>query len=179
MSPRPRSRLLAFVLASSVVVLLPARAGANEASRATASRQDPLAAKVVRIEPVAKVELPSRGELAARAAVQQVGIAYHWGGETPANGFDCSGLVRWAYRQVGLDLPHSSYALYDVGRPVAAGKLAPGDILFFAGLGHVGLYVGHGRMVHAPQTGRDVEIVSLGGSSYGASYVAARRVTPS
>jgi cell wall-associated NlpC family hydrolase len=114
-----------------------------------------------------------------RFAVDAVGTPYRWGGESPAGGFDCSGLVRWAYSRVGVDLPHNSYALYDEGRRVAASHLEPGDVLFFDGLGHVGLYVGDGKMVHAPHTGRDVEVVSLGGTGYGARLVGARRVVAS
>lgn len=119
---------------------------------------------------------PPKGELAVRFAVEEVGTPYRWGGESPATGFDCSGLVRWAYGRVGIDLPHSSYALYSVGRRVPDSALEPGDLLFFEGLGHVGLYLGKGRMVHAPQTGRDVEIVNLGSTGYGARMIGARRV---
>ena len=173
MSHHLRSCLLVFVLALGVAVALPDPVGAG---RAYTEHVRPLQAAIVRKEPVARVDLPTRGELAARAALQQVGIAYHWGGESPATGFDCSGLVRWAYEQVGLDLPHSSYALYDTGRSVPASRLAPGDLLFFEGLGHVGIYVGKGRMVHAPQTGRDVEVVSLSGSAYGGRLDGARRI---
>ena len=114
-----------------------------------------------------------------RYALDAVGIPYRWGGASPATGFDCSGLVRWAYGHVGIDLPHSSYALYGVGRRAATSRLEPGDILFFDGLGHVGLYVGNGRMVHAPQTGRDVEIVTLASTGYESRLVGARRVLAS
>jgi cell wall-associated NlpC family hydrolase len=129
-------------------------------------------------EPWAKTNpaTPTKGELAARFALGEVGVPYRWGGEAPSTGFDCSGLVRWAYGQVGIDLPHSSYALYGEGRRVSGSHLAPGDILFFEGLGHVGLYLGRGRMVHAPQTGRDVEIVRLSTTNYGARLIGARRV---
>lgn len=121
---------------------------------------------------------PSVGERAARIALGTVGIPYRWGGESPSSGFDCSGLVRWAYGRLGIELPHNSYALYGEGRRVSEARLEPGDLLFFDGLGHVGLYLGHGRMVHAPQTGRDVEVVRLARSSYGSHLVGARRVTP-
>ena len=93
-----------------------------------------------------------------------------------SSGFDCSGLVRWAYRGVGVDLPHSSYALYGEGRRVERARMRTGDLLFFEGLGHVGLYLGRGRMVHAPQTGRSVEIVRLARSNYGQRLIGARRV---
>jgi cell wall-associated NlpC family hydrolase len=84
--------------------------------------------------------------------------------------------VRWAYGRIGVDLPHNSYALYGEGRPVPQNDMEVGDVLFFEGLGHVGLYLGRGRMVHAPQTGRDVEVVRLDRSNYGRSLVGARRV---
>ena len=101
-------------------------------------------------------------------------MPYAWGGDSPS-GFDCSGLVRFAYLQVGISLPHSSYALYGVGRPVARSKLMPGDLLFFDGLGHVGLYIGNDEFVHAPHTGDVVKISSLAGW-YDSTYVGARRI---
>ncbi len=104
------------------------------------------------------------------------GCPYRWGGESPSTGFDCSGLVRWAYGRVGIDLPHNSYALYGQGRRVSGSNLEPGDVLFFEGLGHVGLYLGRGRMVHAPQTGRNVEVVRLSSTNYGSRLIAARRI---
>ena len=119
---------------------------------------------------------PSKGELAVRVALGAVGVPYRWGGESPASGFDCSGLVRWSYGRIGIDLPHNSYALYGEGRRVSTDAMESGDLLFFEGLGHVGLYVGRGRMVHAPQTGRNVEVVSLAGSTYGRRLIGARRI---
>jgi cell wall-associated NlpC family hydrolase len=119
---------------------------------------------------------PTKADRAARFALGEVGVPYRWGGESPETGFDCSGLVRWAYLRVGVELPHNSYALYGQGRRVSESKLVPGDILFFEGLGHVGLYIGRGRMVHAPETGRNVEIVRLSGSNYGSRLIGARRV---
>ena len=74
-------------------------------------------------------------------------------------------------------MPHSSYALAGIGRRIARPRLRPGDVLVFSGYGHVGLYVGRGRMVHAPQSGRLVEVVRLGRSHYGSRIVAARRIT--
>jgi cell wall-associated NlpC family hydrolase len=119
---------------------------------------------------------PTLGQRAARIAVKAVGIPYRWGGSSPSTGFDCSGLVSWAYGRLGIALPHSSYALYDKGRPVPSGRLKSGDLLFFSGLGHVGLYVGRGRMVHAPHSGALVQVVRLGRSGYGSRLVGARRI---
>ncbi len=120
---------------------------------------------------------PTAGELAAFFAVERVGARYRYGGESPDTGFDCSGLVRWSYARVGVDVPHNSRALYSVGRPIARSALQPGDVLFFEGLGHVGLYLGNGRMVHAPETGRHVEVVELAETNYGRRLIGARRVT--
>jgi len=120
----------------------------------------------------------SVGERAARIALQAVGVPYRWGGESPSSGFDCSGLVRWAYARVGIDVPHSSYALWATGRPVERTRLRAGDVLVFSGLGHVGLYLGRDRMVHAPYTGSTVEVVGLSSTSYGSRLAGARRVTP-
>src|SRR5262245_36395305 len=111
------------------------------------------------------------GQRAARIALRAVGVPYRWGGSSPASGFDCSGLVYWTYRKLGVALPHSSYALAGEGRRIGRAHLRPGDLLFFYGLGHVGVYVGRGRMVHAPRAGRRVEIVRLAQSSYRSALV--------
>jgi cell wall-associated NlpC family hydrolase len=165
MSPRLRSRLFTFALAAVVAVAtaVPALAYGDEGKRP-------------RPAPTVEPDVPTIGERAAQVAMKAVGVPYRWGGESPASGFDCSGLVRWAYGHVGIELPHNSYALYSEGRRVGASRMEPGDLLFFEGLGHVGLYLGRGRMVHAPQTGRDVEVVRLDGSSYGSRLIGARRV---
>jgi len=165
MSPRLRRILSSFAaIASAGVLTSPAGAIVDE------YRRGPNAAVP---------SAPTRGERAVRHALEMLGTPYRWGGERPETGFDCSGLVRWAYGRVGLDLPHNSYALYGEGRRVRESKIEPGDVLFFEGLGHVGLYVGNGRMVHSPETGRSVEVVRLTGTNYGARLIAARRVTVS
>jgi cell wall-associated NlpC family hydrolase len=162
MSTRSRSRLFSFalVLCLAAVTAGPAAAIIDESERG----------------PNAPVPPPTRAERALDAALDMVGTPYRWGGESPATGFDCSGLVRWAYGRVGVELPHNSYALYSEGRRVRETRMEPGDILFFEGLGHVGLYVGNGRMVHSPETGRNVEVVRLTTTNYGARLVGARRV---
>jgi len=107
-------------------------------------------------------------------AMQYLGTPYVWGGASPG-GFDCSGLVVYAYAQVGVSLPHSSYAQYGAGVPVSFSELQPGDLVFFYGLGHVGIYIGGGSFIHAPHTGDVVKISSLSGS-YASSFVGARRI---
>jgi peptidoglycan DL-endopeptidase CwlO len=150
-------------LALLCLVVLAAAAG-----RATA---DPGAAA-----PVSRATAVAREQVEViRFARRFIGVPYSYGGASPASGFDCSGFTRFVYAHFGVDLPHSSGAQYDLGRPVSRAGLRPGDLVFFDGLGHVGLYVGAGRFIHAPHTGTSVEIDSLSGS-YGAGYEGARRL---
>jgi cell wall-associated NlpC family hydrolase len=184
MPPRRRRLLPAFALVATVfgcAAALPlALPGAiahelpGELESAAAATHRPTPARA----PKFVVSKPTLGERAAAIALDAVGVPYHWGGASPASGFDCSGLVYWAYGRLGVELPHSSYALYGLGREVRHSTLKAGDLLFFSGLGHVGLYVGRGRMVHAPHSGRHVEVVRLGASNYGDRLVGARRLGP-
>jgi len=107
-------------------------------------------------------------------AMQYLGTPYVWGGASPS-GFDCSGFVMYVYAQVGVSLPHSSYAQYGAGVPVSMSDLQPGDLVFFYGLGHVGIYIGGGNFIHAPHTGDVVKISSLSGS-YASAFSGARRI---
>lgn len=182
MPSRPRSRLLAcafaaLVLACSATFAVAYSTVTNaEAGSGPTSRSDQPTPSRHASRPV--IRKPTLGKRAATIALKAVGVPYRWGGASPASGFDCSGLVYWAYGTLGVELPHSSYALYDLGRRVRSSRLKPGDLLFFYGLGHVGMYIGHGRMVHAPSSGRLVEIVKLRGSNYGRRLVGARRIVP-
>jgi cell wall-associated NlpC family hydrolase len=167
-----RSLLLALVLVTVA-------SGCTAPTRETPARTTVNVAFTPLIAPryVREIE-PTVGERVAKIAVKAVGVPYRWGGASPVSGFDCSGLVHWAYARLGIELPHSSYALYDLGRQVAPRRMEAGDLLFFYGLGHVGVYLGGGRMVHAPRSGRTVEVVRLAGSDYGAQLVGVRRIVP-
>jgi cell wall-associated NlpC family hydrolase len=109
-------------------------------------------------------------------ALQYLGVPYVWGGSSPATGFDCSGFVAYVYAQIGVYLPHHAASQYGYGTPVSHDQLAPGDLVFFDGLGHVGIYIGGGQFVHAPHTGDVVKISSLYESWYASAYVGARRL---
>ena len=117
------------------------------------------------------------GTKIARFARSFIGVPYSYGGSTPRNGFDCSGLVAYVFEHFGVDLPHYTVAQFGHGRRISRGGLRPGDLVFFAGLSHVGIYVGHGRFVHAPHTGTRVQIASLGASWYRSEFDGGRRIS--
>jgi cell wall-associated NlpC family hydrolase len=119
---------------------------------------------------------PTQYAGAVGIAMQYLGDPYVWGGSSPA-GFDCSGFVAYVYAQLGVSLPHNSGAQWGYGVPVDRADLQPGDLVFFDGLGHVGIYVGGGAFIHAPHAGDVVKISSLGEAWYAATYNGARRIT--
>jgi cell wall-associated NlpC family hydrolase len=123
----------------------------------------------------ATVAPPSRYGGVVGIAMRYLGVRYQWGGASPA-GFDCSGFVMYVYGQVGVSMPHYTGAQYGMGVPVSRSDLQPGDLVFFNGLGHVGIYIGGGQMVHAPHTGDVVKVTDINSGWYAATYVGARRI---
>jgi cell wall-associated NlpC family hydrolase len=117
---------------------------------------------------------PSRHGGVVGIAMRYLGTPYVWGGASPS-GFDCSGFVMYVYAQVGVSLPHNAAAQYGYGTPVDRSQLQPGDLVFFNGLGHNGIYVGGGSFIHSPHTGDVVKISSLSGW-YASTWVGARRL---
>ena len=113
-------------------------------------------------------------------AISLVGTPYRYGGNTPAGGFDCSGLVGYVFLDAaGLRLPRSTSALIDLKlRRVARDDLEPGDLVLFTptGGGHVGIYVGEGRFVHAPSSGGTVRMDKLDTPYWARAYAGAKRV---
>ena len=161
MSDRIRFALLILVVAASVT----ARAG------------DALGAVVRTDLPVVThaAAVTRKQATVVRFARHFLGVPYSYGGTSPRSGFDCSGFTRFVYAHFGIALPHYSGAQFALGHRVPRARLRPGDLLFFDGLGHVGLYVGHGRFIHAPHTGTRVSIASLDGW-YAGQYDGARRL---
>jgi cell wall-associated NlpC family hydrolase len=100
--------------------------------------------------------------MALQFAFGQVGKPYQWGGTGPAS-FDCSGFSQASWAKAGVHLPRTTYAQWAWGasRRVSLDALQPGDLLFSRGLGHMGMYVGGGKMIHAPRTGDVIKVVAL------------------
>jgi peptidoglycan DL-endopeptidase CwlO len=117
---------------------------------------------------------PTHGDVVS-IALHYLGVPYQWAGASPS-GFDCSGFTMYVYSQVGVSLPHYSGAQFGFGAPVSRDQLAPGDLVFFDGLNHVGIYIGGGQFVHAPHTGDVVKISSLSEDWYSQTYDGARRL---
>ena len=110
--------------------------------------------------------------------MQYLGVPYVWGGTSPS-GFDCSGLVQYVCRQNGISVPRVAASQRGAGTYVSRENLQPGDLVFFSnggGISHVGIYVGNGNMIHAPQTGDVVKISSIETSYRISHYAGAVRV---
>ncbi len=115
-----------------------------------------------------------------QAAYRNLGARYVWGASRPG-AFDCSGFTMYVMRQFGVSLPHSSSAQFRMGRSVSRGNLQAGDLVFFSSgtrgmVGHVGVYIGNGRMIHASTPSTGVIVSSINESYYVARYLGARRV---
>jgi cell wall-associated NlpC family hydrolase len=145
-----------FVLAVVLVILILA-----ERSVAAAA---PYARETTTLVLERKSHKPSwlkRAQKILRAARSQIGVPYVWGGETPGRGFDCSGLVQWAFRKAGFKLPRTTSGQIAAGRPIRLSEIGPTDLVFTHGGGHVSIYVGGGRLINAPYTGARVRLRAL------------------
>ena len=154
------------------------RAAAGAAARAAAAaaaRQQASVAPQSSVAPQTPLAGPlpsgSGNAQAAAIALRYLGVPYVWGGASPS-GFDCSGLASYAYAQIGKSVPHYTGAIWNAFPKVPYDQLQPGDLVFFNGLDHMGIYIGNGQFVHAPHTGDVVRVASL--SSRG-DYVGAVR----
>ena len=163
------------VLALSTALLL-AGCGGNDNVRPSASQRTPQ-----RDGPIVQPADPTKANAVLMRAISLVGTPYRYGGNTPEGGFDCSGLVNYVYRDMlDLRLPRTSRELAAVQGPrIAPERLASGDLVFFGSGGtvsHVGIYVGEGRFVHAPNSGGSVRLDRLDGSGWRDYYRGARRL---
>jgi cell wall-associated NlpC family hydrolase len=146
--------------AQAAAVISPASSGGSSAGGSSGSGQSGVSTAAVPAAPPPPLASGAAG--AVEAAEREIGVPYVWGGNTPA-GFDCSGLVQWAYAQVGISLPHYSGAQYDDTTHISLADIEPGDLLFYGPGGdtHVAMYVGGGSMIEAPYTGASVWITGV------------------
>lgn len=130
---------------------------------------------------IQSAEGTEKGQLVVATASKYLGIPYVYGGTSPA-GFDCSGLVQYVFRELGVSLNRVAADQTAHGTPVTRENLKPGDIVFFHNtnkytrINHVGIYVGNGNFIHAPQTGDVVKITTLQSGYYAGTFVTARRI---
>ncbi len=160
-------RSLWLILVAALVTMLVA---SGKVKTAAAAHKPRLKAKR------ARVHVDEVGKRAVEIARHFLGRPYSYGGSSPASGFDCSGLVYYVYSRLGIKLPRTSYDQYHAGQRIRASQLKPGDLVFFYGEGHVGLYIGGGRFIHAPHTGSRISIASLRTPWYRDAFDGARRV---
>jgi cell wall-associated NlpC family hydrolase len=114
-------------------------------------------------------------------ALSMVGVNYRYGGAHPDEGFDCSGLVYYSYASNGITVPRTSRSQHEAAREITLEEALAGDLLFFrdqAKLSHVGIYLGDGRFVHAPSSGKTVSVASVDAPYYQRNLVAVGRLLP-
>jgi cell wall-associated NlpC family hydrolase len=167
----PRNALLAL----SMLMLL-AGCGGKDNVRPSANQQ-----QLQRDWPAVQPADPARANAVLMRAISLVGTPYRYGGNTPEGGFDCSGLVNYVFRDMlDLRLPRTSRELAAIQGPrIATDRLTSGDLVFFGSGGqvsHVGIYVGEGRFVHAPNSGGTVRLDRLDGAWWREHYTGARRL---
>ena len=165
----PRATVNAIVIALATLVLMLTSAVLAAPGSAAADPGKPARKHAVKRHIKKRV---SAGLRAVQIANHLTGIPYHWGGASPRAGFDCSGLVQYVYAKVGVNLPHYAAGQYGRGHRISRESLRAGDLVFFSGLGHVGIYAGGGKFIHAPRSGTTVRWSRL--SSHGSYYGATR-----
>ncbi|ATD64190.1 C40 family peptidase [Neisseria weixii] len=139
----------------------------------------------VRVNPPAAEQSSGSSDELIKSAMGLLGVAYRYGGSSANTGFDCSGFMQHIFRRaMGLGLPRTSAEQAKIGVHVSRSELQPGDMVFFRTMGpgrisHVGLYIGGNRFIHAPRTGKRIEISSLGNKYWNSKYAFGRRVKKS
>jgi cell wall-associated NlpC family hydrolase len=174
------AKLEAEERARQVRLAAEARARLEAQRRAALEAQEAANAAPTYVAPASIPTAPppdgSRASQVIAIAMQYLGIPYVWGGASPSQGFDCSGLTTYAFAQIGVSLPHHAASQYNYGVPVSRDDLQPADLVFFNGLGHMGMYIGGGQFIHAPHTGDVVKISSIYEDWYASTWVGARRI---
>ncbi|MGE3286466.1 MAG: C40 family peptidase [Pseudonocardia sp.] len=178
-APVTRAALIASAGALALVTALPATAAAEPAAAAPVTIVTgpvPGLNGTAHVDPAGVLPAPdpvaTRAASAVKIAMSKIGKPYRYGASGP-NAFDCSGLVQWTYKQLGVSLPRTSRAMAGVGKPVAKSDLRPGDLVFFyKPISHVAIYIGNGNIVHASTSGKPVKISKLAGKK----FTSARRV---
>ena len=171
MLPQQLPKVLSVTLLLSVMAALSA-CGSSPA-RTEASGRDQVYSPPSPAQARARTAAPSLGERAASVALQQVGVPYRYGGNSPS-GFDCSGLVHYSYSRAGGNVPRTTGQLWDSTSRVDRADLRPGDLIFFSIDGkmqHVGMYIGDDAFVHAPSSGKQVSVASLSTNYYNRAFL--------
>lgn len=168
-------RLLAILLATVMISVnaAPEKTPPTDGAAATQNSDDA----------IAKFSAPSDdavGDVLLQA-MSLLGVAYRFGGNTPDNGLDCSGFIRYVFQKsLHLNLPRTAAQMARIGKAVDKSELAPGDIVFFNTLGasysHVGMYMGNGKFIHSPRTGKNIEVSNMNQSYWASRYNGARRI---
>jgi cell wall-associated NlpC family hydrolase len=166
--------LLVLAMALLVALIRPLPGHADAMASATKKLSHKNRHRLRRHHHIARHSLGTRVVNYAR---RFVGVPYAWGGSSPSSGFDCSGFVRFVYQHFGISLPHSSYGDLEQGRAVLRKYLKPGDLVFFAGASHVGIYVGGNRVIDAPHSGAVVHVTTMT-DWYSYEYTGGRRLLP-
>ena len=141
-----------------------------------------IAAAVTPRQPASSAQSSDNADELISSAMGLLGVAYRYGGTSASTGFDCSGFMQHIFkRSMGVNLPRTSAAQAQMGVGVSRSELQPGDMVFFRTMGrgrisHVGLYIGNNRFIHAPRTGKRIEVTSLSNKYWNAKYAFARRV---
>lgn len=125
--------------------------------------------------------MASKADSLIAKAKNFIGLPYRFGGTSPVSGFDCSGFMQYVYKQTAnINLPRTSGSMAQVGERVSRDELKPGDMVFFSlgggRISHVGMYIGEGRFIHSPSTGKTISITSLDTGYWANKFVTARRV---
>ncbi|HJU49384.1 MAG TPA: NlpC/P60 family protein [Pseudogulbenkiania sp.] len=167
--------LLAWVLATFMVLAYAAPDKASTENHPAADTQE---------DPIGKFAAPGEeavGDLLLQA-MSLLGVAYRFGGSTPSAGLDCSGFIQYVFKKsLRVNLPRTAAEMAHTGKAVDKSELAPGDLVFFNTRGfqysHVGIYMGGGKFIHSPRTGKSVEVSNMSQSYWTSRYNGARRVS--